>query len=283
MIDLKETAIEINEILEKRRREIELSFIEEGHIYYMRDLNGKLRDDFLSVSPIVGKFYEHFDDVGKALQKSNGDVVKQQILLNEWKAAGDYATNMGSRVHYELEKYLVDKYKINKEVREPIFTCDETQINKSNNMIIAGKKFLSLMEERKCYPIDTEAVLGSPELGYVGQADNPWIISVNNEVMLMITDYKSNKPENFEIKPWTTQMYYPFEEYPSTALYHYHLQLPLYAKLLIDMLKGSKYENIKLAGCIVVSLRDSCEFVEYRTPRYFYDTILKMNIKEYIN
>ena len=36
MIDLKEVAGEINEILEKRRREIGLSFIEEGYIYYIK-------------------------------------------------------------------------------------------------------------------------------------------------------------------------------------------------------------------------------------------------------
>ena len=29
---------------------------------------------------------------------------KQKKLLNEWKTAGDLSTNMGSRVHFELEK-----------------------------------------------------------------------------------------------------------------------------------------------------------------------------------
>ena len=32
----------------------------------------------------------------------------QQQLLDEWKAAGDYSTNMGSRVHYMLEKKTIN-------------------------------------------------------------------------------------------------------------------------------------------------------------------------------
>ncbi len=31
---------------------------------------------------------------------AKGDVKKQKELLEQWKASGEYSTNMGSRVHY---------------------------------------------------------------------------------------------------------------------------------------------------------------------------------------
>ena len=39
-MNLLEISKEINELLENRRKELELTFIEEEHIYYMKDLDG---------------------------------------------------------------------------------------------------------------------------------------------------------------------------------------------------------------------------------------------------
>ena len=52
MINLNEVAEEIREILEQKRNEYELSFIEDDHIYFMRDVDGKNRNDFPSVSKL---------------------------------------------------------------------------------------------------------------------------------------------------------------------------------------------------------------------------------------
>ena len=40
MIDLNEIATEIRDILDKRREELKLTFIEDTHTYYMKDLDG---------------------------------------------------------------------------------------------------------------------------------------------------------------------------------------------------------------------------------------------------
>jgi hypothetical protein len=45
------------------------------------------------------------------------------------------------------------------------------------------------------------------------------------------------------------------------------------------MLEGSKYEDIKLLGCIIVRLTEDREFVEYRVEKNTIDTILQMDIK----
>jgi len=284
-MDLKEVSKEIKELLEKRRQEIELTFIEDEHIYFMKDINGVIRNDFPSVSKVIKCFHEHFDTEGKSLAMAKGDLYEQSRLLAEWKSAGDYSTNMGSMVHYELEKDTISRNGDYKEVRQPIFECDESQISKGDSMIIAGKKFLHLMEERGAVLLDTEIVLGDPELEYTGQPDKMWLImnKEKNGFGFVTTDWKTNKKKNFIAQPYTKKMYPPFNSYDNTALSHYYIQLPLYAKLLLKMLKGTKYDNLKLFGCIVVLLKDDATFEEYRVPMDIINTVLTMDVKKYLN
>jgi hypothetical protein len=44
-----------------KRKELELTFIEDTHTYYMKDLNGEIKTNFPSVSKVLKKFYEEFD------------------------------------------------------------------------------------------------------------------------------------------------------------------------------------------------------------------------------
>ena len=74
-------------------------------------------------------------------------------------------------------------------------------------------------------------------------------------------------------------MYAPFVSYPNNALGHYYLQLPFYGKLLVKMLEGTKYENIKLLGCIVVLLKDDETYQEFRVPKDIISTIMEMDMK----
>ena len=283
-MELNKIAEEIREILQKRRDELDLTFVEDTHTYYMKDLDGNIKDDYPSVSKVMKYFYEEFDSEGISLRKAKGDLEVQQQLLDEWKAAGDYSTNMGSRVHYLLEKKLIEMFGNYKEVRQPIFDCDFTQILKGDSMVSAGSDYLNLMIERGAVLLDTEIVLGDPELGYTGQPDKVWLI-FNKEMTefgLIITDWKSNKPKNFEQTHFTTKMKYPFQKHPNNALGHYFTQLPFYGKLLLKMLKGTKYENIKLYGCIVVLVKEIGEYEDFRVPKEVITTILDMDMKKYL-
>jgi hypothetical protein len=151
-------------------------------------------------------------------------------------------------------------------------------------MVHAGIKYLDLMEERGAILLDTEMVLGDAELGYTGQPDKTWLIPNKDktEFGLVITDWKTNKKKNFQETSWTEKMFTPFQKYPNNALGHYYLQLPLYGRLLIKMLEGTKYEKIKLYGCIISHLQDNSEFEEYRVPKEIIDTVFSMDIKKYL-
>jgi hypothetical protein len=192
MIDLKEKAKQINELLQKRREVLGLTFEEEGHRYTMKDLNGVLRDDYPSVSSVLKNFYTPFPKEKKALSMAGGDVMEKNRLLNEWKLAGDKSINLGSRTHFYLEKSLIEQYGNYKQLRQPEFECTDDQIVRSDKMVEAGNKFIDLMHERGCVLLDTEIVLGDPVLGYTGQPDKMWL-SLNKEKTdygIICTDWK---------------------------------------------------------------------------------------------
>jgi hypothetical protein len=276
---LNKVAKEIRELVSQRQKELGLTFEEEEHIYTMNR-----KTDYPSVSKVLKKFYTEFPTEEAAYNKAKGDPQKQQELIEEWAAAGLYSTNMGSRVHYELEKELITRNGSYKEVRQPIFECDNIQLFKSDNMITAGKNFLNLMEQRGAVLLDTEMVLGDPELGFTGQPDKIWVIMNKSltEFGLVITDYKTNKPKNFLETNYTKRLKTPFEKYPDTALGHYYLQLPFYGKLLKKMLKGTKYEDIKLYGCVITHLKDDATYDEYKVPQEIIDIIMDMDMKKYL-
>ena len=278
-MELKEIVKEIREIISQKQNELGLTFEEENHIYTM---NG--RTDYPSVSKVLKKFYTEFATEEVANKVAKGDPIKQQELIAEWAAAGDYSTNMGSRVHFVLESEVIKKHGSYKDVRQPEFDCDLTQIMKGDNMIVAGKKYLDLMEERGAVLLDTEMVLGHPELGDTGQPDKVWLMMNRDktEYGIVITDWKTNKPKNFETNKFTKQMKTPLGHLPDNALGHYKTQLPLYGKLLLKMLEGSKYENTPLLGCIIVLITEEREYVEHRVDKKTINTILEMDVKQYL-
>ena len=283
-MELKKIAKEIRDIVSKKQQELQLTFEEDSHTYTMVDQSGELKSDWPSVSKVMKLFYDEFDSDGIANKKAKGDPEEKERLLKEWADAGTYSTNMGSRVHYFLEEKSLEMFGIDKEVRQPIFDCDFTQILKGDSMIHAGTDYLELMMERGAVLLDTEMVLGCNEIGYVGQPDKFWLIMNKDqtEFGLIITDWKTNKKKNFEDNIFTKKMKYPFHTLSNNALGHYFTQLPFYGKLLLKMLKGSKYENIKLFGGIVVHLSDEGKYEEFRVPKEVIKTILDMDMKNYL-
>lgn len=281
-MNLHQVSKDIKEIIAKRQEEFGLTFEEERHLYTMTDLDGNSRSNWPSVSKVLKNFYPEFPAEDIAYKKAKGDVLEMQSLLDEWAAAGRYATNLGSRVHYLLEKKILDTFYVEKEVREPLFECDLEQEIRGDNMIKAGENFINLMKDRGAVLLDTEMVLGHPELGYTGQPDKVWLIMNKQQTGfgLVITDWKTNKEKNFKVSKWTEPMFKPFQQYPNNALGHYYLQLPFYGKLLLKMLEGTKYNDIKLLGSVVVLLKDDGTFEEFRVPKEVQEIVMNMDMEE---
>jgi len=282
--NLKEFAAEINEIMEARRKDSQLSFVEDKHIYYMKNKAGKVTSKWPSVSKIVKQFNQPFDSHGLSLRLAKGDPIKQKKLLAEWKQAGVESVNLGSRVHYELEKMIVAEYGDYKKVRQPIFNITEEQRIRSDKMISAGGDFMAKMHERGAILLDTEMVLGDAELGYTGQPDNIWLMlnKPKTDFGIIVTDHKSNKPKNFKAMPYHGKMYPPFQDYPDFALGHYYTQLPLYGRLILKMLSESKFSDKKFLGGVIALMKDNATYEEFKVPQYITQTILKMDLTKYV-
>ena len=173
-MDLKKIAEEIREIVVQKQKELHLTFEEEAHKYTMMDLDGEIKSDFPSVSKVMKLFYAEFPTEQAAYNKAGGDPDEAERLMEEWAEAGRKSANLGSRCHFFLEEHTLSEFGVDKEVRQPFFDCDAEQIVKSDTMIVAGKRYIELLKERGCVLIDTEMVLGHPELGYTGQPDKVW-------------------------------------------------------------------------------------------------------------
>lgn len=282
--NLLEFAAEINEAMKARREELALTFVEEKHIYYMRNLDGDITSKYKSVSKIVKQFHPPFDSQGLSLKIARGDRERQKELLAEWKQAGTDSINLGSRVHYELEKMIVKEYGNYKEVRQPIFKINEEQKVRSDNMIKAGRDFMDKMHERGAVLLDTEMVLGDPELQYVGQPDNGWLMMNKDktDIGIVVTDHKSNKPKNFKEMPYHGQMHPPFQQYKDFALSHYYTQIPLYGRLITKMLSETKFADKKFLGGVIALMKDDATYEEFRVPKDMVRTIFSMDLTKYV-
>jgi hypothetical protein len=151
-------------------------------------------------------------------------------------------------------------------------------------MVKAGEKYLKLMEQRGAVLIDTEMVLGHPELGYTGQPDKLWLMENKEKTGygLVITDWKTNKIKNFQTTRYTKKMKSPYHFVDDYALGHYQIQLPLYCKLFLKMLEGTIYEGLPLFGGVVVLLKDDSEYTEYKIPKEVITTTMEINVKDYL-
>lgn len=282
--ELLAIGLDIRNIIDKQQKEMALTFVEDTHTYFIKNNEGFIVSNLPSVSSVITQFYEPFDALTKSYQMCDGDLKAQDELLIEWGGTADYANNRGSRVHYLLEMDLLKMYGDYKGVRKPIFDCDEEQIETGNKMIDAGHDFIRAMHRRGAVLLDTEMVLGNFDLGYTGQPDKVWLMrDKDGNLGFLITDWKTNKPKNFQVQRWTVPMLPPFEKHLDTALSHYKIQLPLYGRLILEMLKGTKYENIKFFGCVIVHLLAERKYVEYRVENDFINTIMKMNPVERID
>ena len=48
-MDLNEVALDIREIIKKKQEELKLTFIEDTHTYFMKDIDEELKNNFPSV------------------------------------------------------------------------------------------------------------------------------------------------------------------------------------------------------------------------------------------
>ena len=100
---LEKIGQEIRDLITIKQKELNLSFVEDTHTYHIRDKHGNMTTKFPSVSTVIGQFYEPFPDLNKSYQMCDGDLIKQDELLKDWRATADYANKICMQIRQLLD------------------------------------------------------------------------------------------------------------------------------------------------------------------------------------
>lgn len=241
----------------------EIAFNEETHKYW----NTKYPDRrYTSVTTLIGKFYEHFDEFFwshyKALEQLMGEEFTtagvKKVLLAKKKFNFDYIQlfNINEDVFNATRQGILDKWEENKNnacergtgyhlkkenrfYEKPKHRLLEYEFNLPNEMaekeFVCEKNNFDLNRERAILP-EYLIYYSSPDgvLNLAGQID--MLIKDGNDIYIL--DYKTNakgiesKAHFDRTKKMTKRMFFPISNLEDTTLIHYTLQLSTYAFML---------------------------------------------------
>jgi len=244
------------------------------------DLQSKLRVNSLLKNKHIPEIYlsssyEQRLDLLRGLMDSDGTYNKTRkrfVMESTRESQTKYFTEIASTLGIKVSNSNFDKKfngKIVKCYRASFVTNDFNPFLCRNQDLE-----LKLKKDRRTF----RSIISVEEVDSVAtkciEVDSPSSTFLCGKTLLVT--HNTNKIKNFEVQHYTVPMLPPFEDEMDTALGHYKIQLPLYARLILDMLKGSKYENLKLFGCIIVHLTANNTFEEYRVSSKFIDTVMTM-------
>lgn len=269
MEELLEIAKDIRDTLNDVRKKRKLTFKEEEHEYSIFDPSkNKIISDLPSVSTLLKKWYTPFDEVSKSIEMMCGDTELAKDLRDKWNLKGKTASEIGSYVHYKLEQYVWSIFDIDKNLRKPEYDLNEESFLEAIKMLNKGINQVHTIINNGFIPLDTEVVMGSVNLGYFGQCDNIWLGKIKKNIVVLMTDYKTNLEKNFVSQPWNKPMKSPFNHLLDTDLSKYFIQQPLYAQLFKDMLKDTKYSYLDFIGFRIIHTRGEGKIIKIPTQVY---------------
>ena len=270
-----ELAKNIREQLETIRKDRKRSFVEETHTYGILDpTTNQIVSNLPSVTTLIKQFSEPFDSIGNSMRMTGDDEAEAKKLRDMWKEMGKKAGDVGSFAHYKLEQYVWSLFDIEKETRKPDFNLNHQEMFEAQKMVRNGVRLIHQIVENGFVPLETECIMGSIDLGYVGQCDNIWIGNYKNQATLLMSDYKTNKTKNFEIAHYNKPMKDPFVDLYDTQLSKYFVQQALYAQLFKDMLKDTEYKDLDFIGFKVLHLRDNGNSI--KIPNSVYEKVKQL-------
>lgn len=213
-------------------RDKDISFIEEGHKYF---ING-ISEGLISATGFVHKNFEHFDANGiadkllKNTKKMSDPNYKyfgktKEDIIEEWNENGKIASEAGTALHADIEKYY-------------------NQI-KIENDSIEFQYFIKFVNDfPELVPYRTEWMVYDETLKLTGSID---MVYQNPDKTLQIYDWKRSKGIEYESFGNKCSITPCLSHLPDTNFNHYSLQLNLYRRILQD-----KYDKIVTKLCLVI-------------------------------
>ena len=213
---------------------------------YILDTNPNL--EFTSVTTFIGQFFEEFNakKIATKLVTSNRNYMGMTVeeVLATWSDAAEH----GTKVHEELENYILHK--------------DTLTEPKS----IQGMNWLNKYKMKSNFDVYPEVIIYSEELKLSGTIDLLLFDKINNKYIIM--DWKTSKKIDTKsyrnkrgIKPASANI-------EDTKFNHYALQLSLYRYLL------EEFYGIEVTQHLIIHLKDH-ECLGLHVP-YMKENVLKM-------
>ena len=223
-----------------------ISLDRNNHIYTLKS-NPEI--EFTSVTTFIGQFFEKFDaiDIATKLVKSQREKYRDKTVddvLNIWKKAA----NHGTKVHEELENYILKKTDI---------TEKKTKhgLNWLKNFILDGN-----------YIIYPEIIIYSEKFNLCGTIDL-LIKNMDNNKWIII-DWKTSKIINKKSYNNKMGIHAASKNIKDTKFNHYSLQLSLYRFLL------EEFYGLEIDNQLILHLKENkCKKIE---TEYMEDEIKNM-------
>jgi len=204
--------------------------------------------EFTSVTTFIGQFFEEFNakKIATKLVASNRNYMGMTVeeVLATWNDAAEH----GTKVHEELENYILHK--------------DTLTEPKS----IQGMNWLNKYKMKSSFDVYPEVIIYSEELKLSGTIDLLLFDKINNKYIIM--DWKTSKKidtKSYKNKRGTKPASANIED---TKFNHYALQLSLYRYLL------EEYYGIEVTQHLIIHLKDN-ECLGLHVP-YMKENVLKM-------
>jgi ATP-dependent exoDNAse (exonuclease V) beta subunit len=194
-------------------RDDSLIFSEEEHSYVKGD------QVFTSATTWIKSFnppFKGFDSALWAPRSAAKRGISTEEMLAEWKATGDAASAKGTKVHNEIERYIL----IGEPVTEPL--------------ALFG---LAHLAKRRGLP-HPEVRIYSEKLGIAGTIDGVYAYANGNVDLI---DWKTNS----KLDGGYTFGLDDYKKLPDTKLMMYYLQLSLYGYIL-EKEYGRKVKSLKI-------------------------------------
>lgn len=211
----------------KRSSDGKVRFYEGKHTYYL----GKQK--LKSVTTLIHDLFNKFDAEGiapfsaKKQTRERGYKVTTAMILKEWKENNKKATDRGTLIHYEMEKWLLDKDKVLLPVYHPA----------SQHGVKWVDNYLASLDVLKIIP---EELIYNKDYLIAGQSD----LVVYHSKGVDVIDWKTNK-EILKKSKYYKKGIKPYTKHLSDCNFnHYSIQLSIYAYFL--ELQGNKINRLLL-------------------------------------
>jgi len=236
-----------NKVLHPLDNSLEIIFKEVDHSY--KDSRG---GKYISVTTLISEAFEKFDSDGIAEKTAIKRGVSKESLLKEWSEKGKNAARIGTRLHWNMEQYIHNKFDL---------MWKPEDVNEKIRFDSAIKILEKIKEKYKPEWMEPEKLVFSPSFGIAGSID--LLVKINDEVYI-IFDWKclSKDIEKYGYNG-KCGIILPTLCIPDSNYWHYALQLQIYENLLKSEEYIKPLANVKKILIVWNGHKFSMESIDY--------------------